>query len=276
MNPGDVIAERFVLERVAGEGGFGVVWRALDRRTGEPVALKMLRQRVTRPEAERLVREGRMLLGLRHPGIVRCVMQSATPEGVPFLAMEWVEGEDLAARLRRASLNAPETLALLRPVADVLAAVHREGIVHRDVKPRNLALPGGELGRVKLLDFGIARWDEVMYAMTSTGAVVGSLGYMAPEQARGVRDLDARVDVFALGCVAFECLCGRTPFAGDENTTLARLATEDAPRVKTLRADVPDVLDALIASMLAREPSRRPADGTALRQAIDAVVARRT
>ncbi len=265
MDVGDLIADRFELERVGDRGGMADVWLARDRRSGAPTAVKFLHDRTGDSELERLAREAQVLAGIVHPGVVRYVAHGTAPGGVPFLAMEWLEGETLARRLARGPIGVGETLRVLRAAGEALAAVHRCGIVHRDLKPQNLIAVGGDLSRLKLIDFGIARWDEVLYAMTRTGVVVGTVGYMAPEQARGERDLDARVDVFALGCVAYECIVGRPPFAASSTVaTLARLALETAPRVSETSPDVPAELDDLIAAMLARDPEKRVADGGAL------------
>ncbi len=265
MDVGDLIADRFELERVADRGGMADVWLARDRRSGAPTAVKFLHDRTGDSELERLAREAQVLAGIVHPGVVRYVAHGVAPGGIPFLAMEWLEGETLARRLARGPIGVGETLRVLRAVADALASVHRRGIVHRDLKPQNLMAVGGDLSRLKLIDFGIARWDEMLYAMTRTGVVVGTVGYMAPEQARGERDLDARVDIFALGCVAYECIVGRPPFAASSVVaTLARLALETAPRVSETSPDIPDELDDLIAGMLARDPEKRVADGSAL------------
>ncbi len=265
MDAGDLIADRFELEREADRGGMAVVWRARDRRTGAPTAVKFLRDLVDDSEFDRLAREAQVLAGIAHPGVVRYVAHGATPQGVPFLAMEWLEGETLAQRLGRGPIGVGETLRVLRAVSDALASVHRRGIVHRDLKPQNLLAVGGDLSRLKLIDFGIARWDDKLYAVTRVGMIVGTLGYMAPEQARGERDVDARVDIFALGCVAYECIVGRPPFAASSSVAmLGRLALETAPRVSESCPDIPDALDDLIAAMLAREPAERIADGGAL------------
>jgi tetratricopeptide (TPR) repeat protein len=265
MNVGDLIADRFELERVADRGGMAVVWRARDRRSGAPTAVKFLRDRMVDSEFERLAREAQVLAGIVHPGVVRYVAHGATPGGIPFLAMEWLEGETLARRLARGPIGVGETLRVLRAVGDALASVHRRGIVHRDLKPQNLLAVGGDLSRLTLIDFGIARWDEKLYAVTRAGIVVGTMGYMAPEQARGERDLDARVDIFALGCVAYECIVGRPPFAAFSSVAmLGCLALETAPRVSEASPDIPDELDDLIAGMLARDPEQRVADGSAL------------
>ncbi len=238
LEPGEVVAERFVLERLAGEGGMGSVWRAHDRLRAEPVAVKVQRRRLDRAAVERFAREAQVLAELHHPGIVRYVAHGAARDGALFLAMEWIDGETLAARAAAGPLRVGEAVALLRAVADALAAAHARGIVHRDLKPQNLMLPGGDVGAAKVVDFGIARWDDVLYALTGTGIVLGSFGYMAPEQARGVRDLDARVDVYALGCLAFEALTGRRPFVAE--TMGDRSAHARSPFSKLIRSDVVD------------------------------------
>jgi serine/threonine protein kinase len=265
MRAGDLIADRFVLEKVAERGGMAVVWRARDRRSGALTAVKFLRDRMGDSELDRLAREAQVLAGIDHPGVVRYVAHGATPAGTAFLAMEWLEGETLARRLARGPIGVGETLRVLRAAGDALASVHRRGIVHRDLAPQNLLAVGGDLARLKLIDFGIARWDEKLYAVTRKGIVVGTMGYMAPEQALGERDLDARVDVFALGCVAYECIVGRPPFAAASSDSMPGcLAVETAPRVSEASPDVPGELDDLIAAMLARDPRRRVADGGAL------------
>jgi tetratricopeptide (TPR) repeat protein len=266
MQAGRVVADRFVIERLAGSGGMGSVYLASDRaRTGRPVALKTLGPNA---DATRFAREISTLSELTHPSIVRFVAHG-TVDGAPFLAMEWLEGEDLASRLARGSLSVRECVGLATCVGEALGHAHARGVVHRDVKPSNIFLPTGNAEDARLLDFGIARSDDAI-ELTRTGAVVGTPGYMAPEQARGNRALDPCADVFALGCVLFECLAGRPAFAGPNvMAVLARVLLEEAPRVSELRKDVPAVLDELIARMLAKDPTERPADGNAIASALD-------
>src|SRR5262247_1138478 len=153
MHPGEMIAGRFSIERVAGAGGMGTVFRALDAEGGGPVALKLL-GREGNAEQARFVREARVLSALEHPGIVRYVAHGLSTAGEPFLAMEWLEGEDLGARLARGPLSVEESLALVRGAAEALGVAHERGVIHRDVKPSNLFLPEGDIRRVKVLDFG--------------------------------------------------------------------------------------------------------------------------
>ena len=248
----------------------GAVYRAIDRRTGEAVAIKALhRQDVT--AGGRFEREATVLSELEHPGIVRYVAHGRTPENEAYLVIEWLDGQDLAERLRGPRLSIAESVGLVRRVAEALAVAHARGILHRDIKPSNLYLQGGRLEGIKVLDFGIARF-EGQNSATRTGVALGTPGYMAPEQARGERELDARADVFALGCVLFECLTGRPVFQGEHvMAILAKVLLEEAPRVRALRPDIPADLDDLVARMLAKRPAGRPADCVALAEELSAV-----
>jgi eukaryotic-like serine/threonine-protein kinase len=261
MKPGEVVENRFVLERVAGSGGMGTVYRAVDRVSGTPVAFKVLRS-ASQDAASRFAREVRILSGLRHPGIVRYIADGRTPDGEMWLAMEWLDGESLSQRLAQ-GLSATESVDLVRRVAEALGAAHERGVIHRDLKPSNLFLADGDLERVKVLDFGVARIADA--SATRTGVMIGTPGYMAPEQARGERNVGARSDVFALGCLLFECLTGKPPFVGDNvMAILAKVLLEDAPRVGIVRPDLPEALDDLVARTLSKSPEERPRDGTQL------------
>jgi len=270
LAPGTLIGDRFEVERLAGEGGMATVYRARDGQTGEAVAVKLLRAEAGE-NAERLVREARVLARLGHPGIVRYVDHGTTANGELYLAMEWLEGEDLSQRLKRGPLSVEETLALTRRAVDALAAAHAQDLVHRDLKPSNLFLPAGEAAQVKVLDFGIVRLSQATIVATATGMILGTPAYMAPEQARGERLIDARADVFSLGCVVAECLTGKQVFSGEHAlAVLARILLEEAPRVSE-SLPVPQGLDDLVAAMLAKDPAARPANAGALLALIDAI-----
>ncbi len=271
MLSGDVVDGRFEIERLAGTGGMGEVFRALDRTTGDPVALKFLHIKSDQ-DVERFEREASILSGLDDPGIVRYLAHGRTPTGDHYLAIEWLDGEDLEQRLERRGLTFRESLRLATRVATALGTAHARGIVHRDIKPSNLFLCNGEIEGVKVLDFGIARVNRGDPGATRTGVTIGTPGYMSPEQARGDRDIDARADVFSLGCVLFECLSGHPPFEGDHIlAVLARILLEDAPRLADVCNDIPDDVDALVARMLAKSPRERPSDGAAVAIAIGAI-----
>jgi len=263
---------RFEIEQRIGAGGMGQIFRARDRETGEPVAVKIVSD-VREHRAARFAREVELLAELTHPGIVRYIAHGDTPDGSQFLVMEWLEGEDLGARLARAPLTVGEAVKLATRVAEALGEAHARGIVHRDLKPSNLFLPGGRIDQVKVLDFGIAQREGRTH-LTKTGTLIGTPGYIAPERARGsTGEIDARADVFALGCVLFQCLTGMPAFDGENAASiLGEILFGEVPRVSELWPEVPQDLDALIAQMLAKEPAKRPSDGTQLAAALAALV----
>jgi tetratricopeptide (TPR) repeat protein len=273
--PGEVLSGRFVIEHLAGSGGMGTVYRALDRLTGEPVALKVVASQGQ--HEPRFAQEARVLAELRHPAIVRYIAHGETSQYQPYLAMEWLEGEDLAQRLSRSPLTVAESLEVARRVAYGLAAAHRRGVVHRDVKPSNVLLVEGQPSRATLLDFGIARTElsglsPTAGPMTRTGVLLGTVGYMSPEQATGDRGLDARTDVFALGCVLFECLTGEPTFSGEHVVAvLAKVLRADARRLRSLRSELPGPLDDLVARMLSKERASRVRDGQAVLDELTAI-----
>jgi tetratricopeptide (TPR) repeat protein len=265
---GTVVAARFLLGAVAGTGGMGTVFRALDQERGLPVALKILRGRAE-ADVARFEREATFLAGLDHPGIVRYVAHGVTAEGDRYLAMEWLEGEDLGERLRRRPLSLAESVTLLRGAADALAVAHARGMIHRDVKPSNVFLVGGDVARLKLVDFGIALGASDARRLTNTGVLLGTLGYTAPEQVEKSVAPDPRTDVFSLGCVLFECLARRPAFEGTHAfTVLAKILLQDVPRLHDLRSDVPAPLGELVARMMDKDPAARPADAGAVAAAL--------
>ncbi|WP_437276110.1 protein kinase [Sorangium sp. So ce375] len=270
MQAGDIIDGRFCIEHLAASGGMGSVYRARDQETGEAVAIKLL----TTESAQHLVRFGReahALAAARVPGVVRYVTHGTTAWGQPYLAMQWLDGETLSDRLIRQGLTLEETLELGLHVARTLGAIHRLGLVHRDLKPSNLLLEGGSLDRVHLIDFGLARavTDE---PLTAAGLVLGTPGYMAPEQARGELSVDTRADVFALGCILYRCLTGRAAFQGNAGlAVLMKVLLEEPPRARDLRPGTPAALDDLVARMLAKSPLDRPADGGAVAAELAAI-----
>ncbi|MBL8969794.1 MAG: serine/threonine protein kinase, partial [Myxococcales bacterium] len=266
MKIGDVIAGRFVLERRAGAGGMGVVFRAQDTVSGAPAAIKLVVGSAA--ELERFAREVSLLAQLDHPRVVRYLAHGEAGEA-RYLAMEWLEGEDLAHRLTRGPLALADALAVLRGVAEALVALHAQGVVHRDIKPGNVFLPAGECTAIKLLDLGVARPRELAWNLTGTGVTIGTPAYMAPEQARG-EPVDARADLFSLGCLIFECLSGRSPFHAEHPiAAFARMLVEDAPRLADIGVAAPPALEALLAAMLAKDPAARPVDARAVLLALD-------
>ncbi len=278
---GQLIGGRFELLELAGSGGMGTVYRALDRHSGAMVAVKLASARGMNPnDMERFVREANLLALLQHPGIVSYVAHGHTPAGYLYLAMEWLDGEDLAHRLTRGPLSVRESLLLLRRVADALSLSHRRGILHRDLKPSNLFLRHGGVERVTLLDFGIARMQSgtggmqaASGAATQSGHLIGTPEYMSPEQARGDRVIGPSTDVFALGCVLYECLSGRPPFVAEHVAAqLARVLFEEPTSLRSLCPNVPEIVADLVHSMLAKQPSERPHDASALLSAVERIL----
>ena len=246
----------------------GAVYRALDRLEGVPVAVKVMSPGPG-DAAERFAREGLALATLDHPAIVRYVAHGKTPDARPWLAMEWLEGEDLAERLQRTGLAIPDAVELVRRAAAALGEAHRRGIVHRDLKPSNLFLVDGDPARVKILDFGVARMGFASMQLTRPGQVVGTPAYMAPEQARGELSVTPAADVWSLGAVLFECVAGRPPFVGEMAVAvLAKVILEEAPLLGDVAEETPAALEALVDRMLEREPSARPAGGHEVAEAL--------
>ena len=244
----------------------GTVYRARDLQTNERVAVKVLRV-ANEDLSLRLSAEGAALGAMQHPRIVRCLATGTSPEGLAFLALSWIDGETLGQRLKRAPLGVRESARLAMHVADALGEAHARGVIHRDVKPSNIMLGGNRIDGAVLLDFGVARTEDL--SLTKTNLALGTPAYMAPEQARASRDLDARADVYSLGCVLFKCLTGRTPFEGSDSLELlSKILLGSAPLVSEFVTGVPPELEALVARMLANDREARPSDAREVTRAL--------
>ncbi len=267
--PGDIVAQRYRLERIVGEGGLGVVWAATHIVTLKPVALKILKFRY--PEIDkRFLREARVSGVVNHPNIVDVhdVVQ-VERDGSLAMVMDLLEGEPLDRHLEtHGRLPLGHTLRIMHPVLSALAAAHALGIVHRDLKPQNIFLARGPLGEEKpmLLDFGLAKLTATAgiaaqtSVLTKEKQLLGTPQYMAPEQLYGEIDIDARTDVWAVGAVLFECLAGQRPLAGNNVGQVMRsLATREIPKIATLVPGLPSQFGAMIDTMLTRERATRPA-----------------
>lgn len=270
MQGGEVVADRFVIQRPVGGGGMGSVFVASDRVDGGLVAVKVMDG--TTGDVNRFGREARLLAELSHPALVRYVTHGRSSAGEYFIVMQWLDGHDLAQRLETSPLTIEESVAVVRRAASGLAAAHARGVVHRDVKPSNLFLVGKDPERTKVLDFGIARDSSHAQTMTQTGTLLGTVGYMAPEQARGESSIDARADVFGLGCVLFECLTGRPAFAGRHAVAvLAKVLCEQPPLVSEIRPGLGAEIDDLVGRMLAKEREGRPSDAQSVLDELDRI-----
>jgi serine/threonine protein kinase len=260
---GQVIAGRFVLQAHAATGGMGTVYRARDLVKQRPVAVKIVT--LGRPyDLERFDREAEMLASVEHPNVVGYIAHGDS-DGVHFLAQEWVDGSTLAAYLRGTGATVREAVDLATGVASAVAAIHKAGVIHRDIKPSNVILVDGRPDRVKLVDFGIARLAKDAKVLTRTGIVVGTPSYMAPEQARGESHITVAADVWSLGCLLYEALSGRVPFAGKSATAVrAKVVLAEPPRVDGWCPEAPAALVDLVHAALAKDPALRPADGAAI------------
>jgi serine/threonine-protein kinase len=250
---GTVLEGAYRIERLIGEGGMGAVYEAAHLRLGTRVAVKvMARELAANSEAlARFHREALVTSGLGHPHIVQVLDFSTTPTGEPFLAMEFLEGEDLEHRLRRVCrLPIADVVHIIKQVASALAATHAKTIVHRDLKPGNIFLltAAGENDFVKVLDFGISKVRSASTKLTRTSSVMGTPNYMSPEQAKGhIEDIDERTDQWALACIVWECLSGEGPFVAENvPSILFQIVHEPpaalVPKVAGLPTQVEDVL----------------------------------
>jgi eukaryotic-like serine/threonine-protein kinase len=250
---------------------------------GRPAAIKVLLPELSQKQdiVMRFFNEARAATAIRHPGIIEVYDFGWTPSGAAFIVMEHLEGETLALRASRVRPRWPAVLSIARQIAGALAAAHAKGIIHRDLKPDNVFLvpdpevPGGE--RIKLLDFGIAKLaDSSLSNMTSTGMLMGTPTYMAPEQCRGVA-IDHRVDLYALGCVIYELCCGRPPFVGEgSGDVLAAHIHLPVTPMTAHNPEIPPTVERLVQHLLAKAPADRMPSGEELIRAIDAEITDRS
>ena len=263
-----VLADRYELGPVLGQGGMARVHQAVDRQLDRRVAIKVLAPPFDRDDefVERFRREARAAAGLSHPNIV-AVFDSGSDDGTHFIVTELVEGETLADRLRDGPMPPADAVAVAVDIARALAAAHALGLIHRDIKPGNvMLLPDG---RVKVVDFGIAR-AAGSDTLTHTGVVLGSTAYLSPEQAGG-QPVDERADLYSLGCVLYEMLTGQVPFRADTPiATMYRHVNEDAPPPSTIAPVQPELEDVVL-RCLEKDPKRRFASAAELEAALLAV-----
>ncbi|MEU5835508.1 protein kinase [Streptomyces diacarni] len=264
---GTTLGGRYKLTDRIAIGGMGEVWKARDQVLGRLVAIKILKEEYTDNESflTRFRVEARHTALLNHPGIAG-VFDYGEEQGSAYLVMELVPGPPLSTIIERErKLDVDRTLSLIAQTARALAAAHEHGLVHRDVKPGNiLVMPSGV---VKITDFGIARLADQV-PLTATGQVMGTAQYLAPEQATG-QIATGSSDIYALGVIGYECLAGRRPFTGESQIAIALAQVNDAP--PALPDTIPAPVRQLIMSMLAKNPSDRPKDATALAKAADAL-----
>jgi serine/threonine-protein kinase len=280
---GKLVLGRYRLERELGRGAMGVVWEAYDQETDETVAVKVVATTNALMRA-RFRREARAAAAVTHPNVVRLIEIGETEDEAQLLVMEHLEGQTLRARLEeRGKLSVADVARLLRGLVGGLSAAHEQGIVHRDLKPENVFLVGShdsiDPKDVRILDFGVAKLTAFdgeaarTAGASSTGLMVGTPFYMAPEQAFGEAAIDARADVWALGIIVYECLSGRRPFESDNvGRVLRAVATGKLVPLRSAAPELSSSVVDLVESMLAVDPKERPHDLEALVRAFDGAV----
>ncbi len=272
VGPGATVAG-FTIEKILGEGGMATVYRAEQGEPKRAVALKVIRADHAADAAyrERFLAEKDTLASLEHPSIVP-IYAAGEAQGVLYIAMRLVDGPDLSGRLNEVGrLSLAETIATLQPIADAIDYAHDMGVVHRDLKPSNIILD--KRGRPYLTDFGLGKRIDKSQGLSQPGVAVGTLEYMAPEQFSGVGDpaLAARIDIYALACVAYACLTGLAPFRGDSPERVMYAHLYDAiPSVRAIRPDLPPSVDTVLRKALSKNPADRFETG---RQLVDALAA---
>ena len=264
------VGDHYLIEAELGRGGMAAVFRALDLRLNRRVAIKLLPPELAfNPSVRsRFLREAQMAAQLTHPNIVP-IYAVDDAESLVYFVMALVEGESLASRLRRdGALGIDEVRTIVAAVADGLDYAHRQGVVHRDIKPDNILLDR-KTGQPRVTDFGIARAAAEESRLTVTGMAVGTPAYMSPEQAIGERDLDGRSDIYSLGIVAYQMLAGETPFrAINTPAMLMKHVSEPPPPLRGRRADIPASLAAAIERALAKRPEDRWYSAGEMRDAV--------
>jgi WD40 repeat protein len=247
----------------------GEVWQGTDRQLKRQVAVKVMRDRLADPR--RFQREAQIAARIQHPGIT-VVYDSGTHDGLPFIVMELLHGQNLADMLERTAghrLPVGTAVSLVVQAASALQAAHNNHVIHRDLKPANLFLHNGQL---KICDFGIARIADAPDGLTSAGYVMGSAQYMSPEQCEGAQ-IDERSDLYSLGCVFYELLTGQPPFSGGgQRAIMNQHLTKPAADPRTLRPDIPAGLESIVLTMLAKEPDDRPAGAGVVAAKLEAVL----
>jgi serine/threonine-protein kinase len=268
---GQVLDGRYRVERLLGEGGMGAVYEGRHVLVGKRVAIKMLHAEYATSEEvlKRFYREAQSAAAIGHKNIIDIFDVGVTPGNEPYIAMEYLEGEDLESLLEREGrVTVEAACGILEPALLALEAAHAKGIVHRDLKPANIFLLRGEGGApvVKLIDFGISKVTGTgSTKLTQTGSLLGTPAYMSPEQARGDADLDHRTDLYAMGVILYQMLTGQLPFRGAHyNELLINVLTTDPTPLRELESSIPAEVEALVLRELNKDPARRSADAKAL------------
>jgi serine/threonine protein kinase len=272
ITPGQRFAVRYEVKEVLGVGGMGMVFKAVDSELGEVIAIKTLKQDLLSQDAsalERFKSEIRLARRISHRNVVR-THDLGEFSGVYFITMEYVEGTTLKELIKkRGRLPIPATLTVAKQLCRALEVAHEQGVIHRDIKPQNMVVePSGVL---KVMDFGIARLAKRQSGMTEQGMVVGTPEYMAPEQLMGA-EIDARADIYAAGCVIYECLAGAPPITAENQFSLVAKLLEQTPVAPNqVNSEVSGPLSELVMRCLSKQPADRPQTALELHDLLAAI-----
>ncbi|MBK7535575.1 MAG: serine/threonine protein kinase [Myxococcales bacterium] len=269
LRTGSVLANRYRVQKLLGRGGMGAVYLCDDEVLGELVALKVISSAWASDQVamtERFKREAQAARKVSSPSVIRIHDLGEAPPRLLYLSMEYFPGRTLSQVIaQRGLVPLADCKDYLGQICEGLAAAHDVGVVHRDLKPGNVLV--GERSAVKLIDFGLAK-ATAAEGLTATGALLGTPHYMAPEQIRG-KNVDARADIYSLGALAFHLLTGRPPFIGDNPISVGFAHLSETPvAVRSLRPDVSEALDKMVARALSKDPGERPGDARAFREAV--------
>jgi serine/threonine-protein kinase len=285
IQPGDLVADKYRIERVLAQGGMGVVVVAHHEQLDQRVAIKLLLPEASGASSAvaRFLREAQSAARIKSEHVCRVFDVGTLPDGAPYMVMELLDGADLATELeKRGALPPDEAAAHVFQALDAIVEAHRRGIVHRDLKPANLFLCRRDDGpvRVKVLDFGISKIDSATLAdpgfkITTTQTLLGSPAYMSPEQVRSSRDVDARTDIWSLGVILYESIAGGMLFAGRTlGEVFSKIREDPIPPLSSVRPGVPAEIEAIVARCLQRKPDDRFATAAELREALRAFLGR--
>lgn len=269
---GQTLLGKYELTRMLGKGGMGEVWEGEHQLTGRRVAVKVLSQNylTNRKVMARFGREARAASAVAHEGIVEILDQDKMDDGLPFLVMEFLDGESVGARIKaKRRLSQDEALAIMLPLLEALEAAHQAGVIHRDLKPDNVFIVPAERGeeRIKILDFGISqKADEIDHNLTQEGSVLGTPHYMSPEQARGEAGVDVRADIYSAAVLCFECVVGDVPFdAGNYNALLQIILGTPPPSARSRGAKISSALDQVLLAAMNKSKLGRPPSASVFR-----------
>ena len=278
QGPQRMLAGRYSIDELLGQGGMSTVYRGTDVKLGRQVAIKIMRANLADDEQfrSRFRQEAQSASRLAHPSVVRVldagddlIQSAAGPQRLPFIVMEFVDGKNLRELVAEQQLTIAETCRVVDSVLTALEYSHRAGLVHRDIKPANIMIT--KSGQVKVMDFGIARIIDSL--RTKTGMVLGTPSYMSPEQLLG-KKVDGRTDLYSLGVMLYQMTCGQLPFVGQSmGQLMVRIANEACPDVRTVNPLAPEALAAVVERATRKEAAQRFQTGDEMARALRACLA---